>query len=174
MGDRGLIYIEDTKDYIYTKWLGSRMPELLQNVLRENADLWDNPESLGMLIFDEFYKADNNSENNIKMSKTYAETEKYIHISCADEFVSFLAGIKVTCSYTFRAFVRQFINDDLINGTMVFDSDRTKIKHKQLTNKQKKKQKPKPKHYNDAKFIYLHPVTREKPQPTTTNNKQLS
>lgn len=184
MGDRGLIYIDDTKDYIYTHWLGTKMPELLQNVLKQNSDLWHKPESLAMLIYDEFYKANGNSETSISMGKLYVETRKYIHVSCKEELISILTGTKCTCSYTFRAYVKQHIHEDFINGQLVFDTERTKeskirIEYKpdgeliifETNPKPKPKPNPKQKQRKRAKFVYLRPVTRA---ITETIDAQLS
>ena len=51
MGDRGQVFIKDTKIYLYTHWTGTELRESVRAALARGKDRWDDPEYLARIIF---------------------------------------------------------------------------------------------------------------------------
>ena len=109
MGDRGLIYIEDTKKYIYTHWLGSNLTKMISKTLKENKRLWHNPKELTEVLYADLINANGNTRVGLNLSKLYTETHLYIKLNCKQELISILHDIKVSYIGSFEV----FINDTL-------------------------------------------------------------
>lgn len=51
MGDRGQVYIKDTKVYLYTHWGATSLPEDVEKAIAKKWR-WDDPDYLTRIIFD--------------------------------------------------------------------------------------------------------------------------
>jgi hypothetical protein len=53
VGDRANILVKDGEDevHLYSHWMGSRLPNILQHSMKRGRERWDDPSYLARIIF---------------------------------------------------------------------------------------------------------------------------
>ena len=88
MGDRGQVFIEDEKVYLYTHWGASELIKTVQKAIGRKQR-WSDPEYLARMIFCEMVKGDEKGATGFGIGLTeHSDIWRLIKVNCAEQTIS--------------------------------------------------------------------------------------
>lgn len=114
MGDRGQVYIEDEKVYLYTHWEAKKLPKIVGNALARKQR-WDDPEYLARIIFNEMTKNDIKGELGFGIGTIkHEDIWRLITVNCENQIVRVDDNNKLGQENTFQKFVTHWAINKLV------------------------------------------------------------
>ena len=88
MGDRGQVYIKDTKVYLYTHWDASNLAENVEKAVAKGWR-WNDPDYLARIIFDVMTKGEQGGETGFGIgTQKHGDIWLLVTVDCKKQTVT--------------------------------------------------------------------------------------